>query len=147
MKLETAHSTTLQGSQIHLPFGLIGLSDLRRFELTPIESSWPFISMRSMDGDEVSFVALEPQGLIPGYEIELGDEDADCLQIRSAEDALVLNIVTIRSTEPQFVTVNLIGPLIVNRHTLLAKQVIIANSEKYSTRHPLIDKRSEGRSC
>lgn len=147
MKLETENSDTLQGSQIHLPFGLIGLTDLQRFDLTQIESSWPFISMRSTEGDDISFVALEPQGLITGYEIELSDEDADCLQIQSAEDALVLNIITIQSTEPQFVTVNLVGPIVVNRHTLIAKQVIIANSEKYSTRHALIDERNDASLC
>ena len=147
MKLETENSTILEGSQIHLPFGLIGLSDLQRFELMQIENSWPFISMRSVGGDEINFVVFEPQGLIPGYEIELSDEDADCLQIQSADDALVLNIVTILSMRPQYVTVNLIGPIVVNRNTFIAKQVIIANAEKFSTRHPLIDERSNASPC
>jgi flagellar assembly factor FliW len=39
------------------------------------------------------------------------------------------------------VTANLIGPLVVNRRTLIGKQVIIANSDKYSTVYPLIDER------
>lgn len=141
MKLATDNLSNLQQCQIHIPFGLIGLSDLQQFALSPIEESWPFMSMRCTTNDDFSFIVIEPQGFIPDYEIELSDEEAECLQIHSAEDALVLNIVTIHSSSPLFVTVNLAGPVIVNRRTLLGKQVIIGLSEHFSTRYPLIDER------
>jgi flagellar assembly factor FliW len=139
MKLATENLPTLQQCQIHVPFGLIGLNDLQRFDLSHIDGSWPFMSMKCCTNDDFSFIVMEPQGVIPEYEIELSDEDADCLQINCADDALVLNIVTIHSSSPLFVTVNLVGPLIVNRQTLIGKQVIIARSSDYSTRHPIID--------
>jgi len=141
MKLATETAASLQQCQIHLPFGLIGLADLQRFDLFHIDGSWPFMSMRSVGDDGINFVVMEPQGVIPGYELELNEEDADALQIQSTEDALVLNIVTIHSSRPLFVSVNLAGPLVLNRTSLVGKQVIIGRSSKYSVRHVLIDHR------
>ncbi|MDD5349003.1 MAG: flagellar assembly protein FliW [Chthoniobacteraceae bacterium] len=142
MKLATETAASISQCQIHLPFGLIGLADLQRFDLFHIEGSWPFLSMRSVGGEAISFVAMEPQGVIPGYEIELNEEDADALQIHSAAEALVLNLVTIHTASPLHVTVNLAGPVILNRRTLTGKQVIIGRSAKYSVRHVLIDERA-----
>ena len=53
----------------------------------------------------------------------------------------IYNIVTIHSLQPQHVTVNLVGPIVVNRHTLIGKQVILANFDQYSAQHVLIDER------
>ena len=51
------------------------------------------------------------------------------------EDAMILNIVTLRP-EGQ-ASVNLKGPIVVNRHTLRAKQVIPTNAVDYILRHPI----------
>lgn len=155
MKLPGTFSTTLPISEtampagnvgeslrIHLPFGLIGLPELTGFLLSPIDESWPFQAIRSLEAEPIEFVVIEPTGLIPDYSLEISDEDAEALRITSAEDALVLNIVTVHSMRPQLVTVNLAGPVLVNRRTLLGKQVILSNSELYSTRHALVDERA-----
>jgi len=144
MKLatETASNTTTDQHLLHLPFGLIGLPKLTAFSLSPIENSWPFMSMKWLGPERMDFVVIDPSGLIPDYEIELGDQDADALEIRSAADAQVLNIVTVHSARPHFVTVNLVGPVVVNRHTNTGKQIIILNWSRYSSQHPLIDQRT-----
>jgi flagellar assembly factor FliW len=41
------------------------------------------------------------------------------------------------------VTVNLVGPIVVNRHTLIGQQVIIENSSEFSIEHVLVDQRQE----
>jgi flagellar assembly factor FliW len=138
---ETQLNTSSDQHLLQLPFGLIGLPKLTAFSLSPIENSWPFMSMKWLGEERMDFVVIDPSGLIPDYEIELGDEDADVLEIRSASDALVLNIVTVHSARPHFVTVNLVGPIVVNRHTCTGKQIIILNWSKYSSQHPLIDQR------
>jgi flagellar assembly factor FliW len=56
---------------------------------------------------------------------------------------MVLNIVAIHSHDPQHVTVNLVGPVVVNRHTLIGQQVIIENSSEFSIEHVLVDQRQE----
>jgi flagellar assembly factor FliW len=47
----------------------------------------------------------------------------------------VLNIVTLRNGDRP--TVNLRGPVVINRRTLVGKQVIPNNAAQYSLRHPL----------
>ena len=141
LAIEKPDQTSVESYGIHLPFGLIGLPKLTRFEVAPIEGSWPFLSMRATTGDEFDFIAIEPFGIVPGYDLELSDSDAEALQISTGRDALVLNIVSIHSFQPQYVTVNLVGPVVVNRMTLVGKQVLAANADRYSTHYVLIDER------
>jgi flagellar assembly factor FliW len=128
---------------IHLPYGLIGLPEMQRFEIAPIAGSWPLLSIRSAGSEELRLVVIEPNTLIAGYDLEISDDDAELLRIQSADDALIYNIVTIHSLEPQYLTVNLVGPIVLNRHTSIGKQVIIANFEHYSAEHALIDDRQK----
>ena len=144
MKLATEAPTHTATDQhlLHLPYGLIGLPKLTAFSLSPIENSWPFMSMKWLGPERMDFVVIDPSGLVPDYEIELGDEDADALEIRRAEDAQVLNIVTVHSSRPHFATVNLVGPVVLNRHTGIGKQIIVLNYSRYSSQHSLIDERA-----
>ncbi len=51
---------------------------------------------------------------------------------------MVLNIVTLQQHSPLDATVNLIGPILVNRRTRIGRQLVIANYSKYSARHVLV---------
>jgi flagellar assembly factor FliW len=144
MKLATEiqNSSSSEEMTLQLPFGLIGLPYLTNFSISMVEDSWPFMSMKSNGEERVEFIVIDPSGLIPDYEIEVSDEDADALQLKGSEDALVLNIVTIHSSRRQFVTVNLVGPVVVNRHSGIGKQVIVQNWNRFSAKYPLIDERA-----
>jgi flagellar assembly factor FliW len=120
---------------------LIGLPELQRFDIAPIPNTWPLLSMQSGGSEEICFAVVEPHTLVAGYELEVSDDDAEQLRLKSAEDVIIFNIVTIHSLLPQYVTVNLVGPVVVNRHTLVGKQIIIANFDQYSAQHVLIDER------
>ena len=126
---------------LHLPFGLIGLRHLTHFELEPPSEGMPFQVLRATQDEVYEFVVVEPSVLLEGYSCVLRDEDVDSLRIESESDALVLNIVAIHSHEPQYVTVNLVGPIVINRATLVGQQVILANSADLSTEHVLVDQR------
>jgi flagellar assembly factor FliW len=140
MILETALQEQTQQTQLHFPAGLIGLPDFTRFDLMVVPESEPFILMVGPEPEPVEFVAVEPGGLIHDYTLEISDEDAREIGIRSAADnPLVLVIVTIKSLSPQKVTANLMAPIIANRTTGAAKQVVLANYMKYSANYPLID--------
>jgi flagellar assembly factor FliW len=145
MKLETEIQLSPSSGplMLELPLGLIGLPKLTAFAIAPVENSWPFMLMNSQGGQSVHFVTIDPSGLIPGYEIEVADEDAEWLGITSSEDALVLNIVTVHSNAPQHVTANLVAPVIINRHTAVGKQIIVLNWSRFSSEYPLIDKRAQ----
>ena len=82
---------------------------------------------------------IEPGGIIPNYSPEIFDEDALQLDIRDASDAMVLNIVTLLRQTPVEATVNLIGPIIINRRTCIGRQLVISNYSRYSAHHTLVD--------
>lgn len=126
---------------LQLPFGLIGLRHLTCFELEPAEPGIAFQILRAQSEPPMEFVVMEPGGWVEDYKIVLRDEDVESLRITSPEDVLVLNIVAVHSHEPHYVTVNLVGPVIVNRSTLIGQQVIIANSGDFSIEHVLVDQR------
>jgi flagellar assembly factor FliW len=122
-----------------LPQGLIGFSQYRQAELLYVPDHLPFLWMKlSGPAGSVNFVVIEPAGVVPDYEIELFDLDAGALDLTDASQAMILNIVTLQPQSALAATVNLVGPIVVNRRTRIGRQLIIANNSRYSARHPLV---------
>lgn len=130
--------TWLKPMEFELQSGLIGFPEARKIELILNPEELPFMWLRSADDHGLNFVVVEPQGIIPDYSIEISDDDAGRLGINDPADAFILNIVTIRASGADAATVNLIGPIVVNRQTLVGRQIVIANFADYSARHTLV---------
>lgn len=129
---------TTEPPAFSLPQGLIGFPEHTSFELFADPEQLPFRWLHLRGPETIQFVVIEPGGVVPDYELELFDEDAALLGIDGAEDALILNIVTVSRSLPATATVNLVSPVVVNRRTGLAKQVVLANHARYNVRHPLV---------
>jgi len=126
-------------SQFRLPNGLIGIGELKEFEILAAPESKPLFIMRALEPQPITFVVMEPHDVIVGYQFTISDEDAAELDLTPGGEApAILNIVTVESLDPQVVTVNLTAPILVNRKTGLGKQVVIENFDKYSTKHTLL---------
>jgi len=134
-----ADLTSATAQPLRLPEGLVGFPDYKSFELLFVADQLPFIWLRLHGPDALHFVVIEPGGIIPDYELEVFDEDAAFLGVTESADAMVLNIVTVKQGVQATATVNLAGPIIVNRHTGIAKQCVLANYGRYSAHHPLVD--------
>jgi len=128
----------LKPMEFILPAGLIGFPDVHRVELIFNPDELPLMWLRDAANFALNFIVIEPQGLVPDYAIEISDDDAALLGVESAGDLLMFNIVNYRAESPDAATVNLIGPILVNRHTLVGRQVVITNYAGYSARHPLL---------
>jgi len=136
----SAVSFTVDTGQLELPLkldfpqGLVGLPDAKVATLQKLPGQEPFMWLTFEDlAEPINFLVIEPNGLINNYSPELFDQDADELEITASGDAFVLNIVTLRDTVPASASVNLTGPIIINRRTLQAKQVVISNYMGYRT--------------
>jgi flagellar assembly factor FliW len=119
---------------IHMPSGLLGFENLKRFVVLSNPEEAPFSWLQVIDDNSLSFLVLPPFEAIPEYKPELSDDDVAYLGLKKADDALIYNIVTLR---PGNATINLKGPIIINRFTLRGKQVVLQNASKWSVRHPL----------
>ena len=115
-------------NEVSLPQGLFGFPDIRSMELVFDKEELPFMWLREQVQDGLAFVVLEPGGIVQNYSVEISDADIQILGITGSEDTMILNIVTISSEHPGKISLNLVGPIIVNRNTLVAKQCIITDS-------------------
>ena len=120
---------------IQLPLGLLGFENIKQYVLTANPAEEPFMWFQMMDNSKRAFLVAPPARLVPDYRPDISDDDATFLEITDPSDAVVLNIVTLRNGDRP--TVNLKGPVVINRRTLVGKQVIPNNATQYSLRHPL----------
>ena len=122
-------------STVRMPLGLLGFEHVKEYLLLADSAEEPFLWLQVSNDTNLAFLVVAPQPLLPEYKPEISPEDVAFLGLESAADAAVLSIVTVRG--PNEVTLNLKGPIILNRRTLVAKQVIPANGAEFSVRHPL----------
>ena len=133
--------------ELHFSSGLPGFPDVRRFVLVRLgDELSPFSVLRSIDGGSlddgpddrpaVEFVVTHPGLFFPDYEPEIDDDTANRLELASADDALLLVIVTVADPVAGS-TANLLGPIVVNRHTRAAAQAVLGSSG-YDTREALV---------
>ncbi|HVC71226.1 MAG TPA: flagellar assembly protein FliW [Acidimicrobiales bacterium] len=112
---------SLDGAVVDFAGGLPGFPALRKFRLEVLAPDLqPFCQMRSVEESGICFTLVAPGALFPDYKIEIDEQHVASLGLESADDALVLAIVTLG--EPP--TANLLGPLVVNRHSRAAAQVV-----------------------
>ena len=124
--------------ELYFAGGLPGFPDARRFVLVRLgDEHSPFSVLRSLDdGADLEFVVTHPGMFFPDYEPEIDDDVAGRLELKTAEDALLLVIVTVADPVSTS-TANLLGPIVVNRHTRAAAQAVLGNSG-YATREALV---------
>ncbi|MEM9131565.1 MAG: flagellar assembly protein FliW [Actinomycetota bacterium] len=116
---------------------MLGFPDSSRYVIVEVEDS-PYFWLQSADEPEVAFLAVSPFLFFPTYDLELGEEEQQALEISSPEQAEVMTLLTIHRTgaTAQSITANLLGPIVVNIETRRARQVVLQTDE-YSTREPL----------
>src|SRR3954469_21837299 len=127
------------GNEFQLPQGLIGFAAYKRAELLYMPDHLPFLWMKLHGPDTLHFVVIEPGGIVAGYEPEIFDEDALQLGLNDPSEAMILNIVTLKHQQPVEASVNLIGPVVINRRTRIGRQLVISNYSRYSAHHALIE--------
>jgi flagellar assembly factor FliW len=135
--------SSISQNKISLPQGLFGFSKIRNMQLMFDKEELPFMWLREEQENGLAFVVLEPGGVLPDYSVEIADADIKVLGITGPEDTMILNIVTLLPEQASKISLNLVGPIIVNRKTLVGKQCIINNHEDYSARH-ILDVGGEG---
>ncbi len=120
---------------IEFPDGMLGFENVKKYVLLSQPQEQPFMWLQMIETADKRFLVISPFIIAPDYQPDISTEDVRFLGLTGPGDALVVNIVTLRSNRPP--TVNLKGPIIINKHTLKAKQVIPNNAGKYDVNHPL----------
>ena len=141
MEADTATAPDPAGAEeakdcvVRFPLGLLGFEHVKEYLLVAHPDETPCFRLQMMDGPALSFVVVDPWLVVPEYRPDIAAEDARFLGLEESADAQLMAIVTLRGDGAA--TVNLRGPIVLNRHTLMARQVILANASEYSVQHPL----------
>lgn len=118
---------------LDFPEGIPGFPELRRFLIVEFLADGAFQELRSVDDPDVAMVVCVPWLFFPEYAPILSDEDQAELALTDADDAVLFVPVSVAGDE---VTLNLLGPFVVNRATRRGRQIVLSESD-YSVRAPI----------
>ena len=121
-------------STISMPLGLLGFEQVKKYVLIITPEEEPFLWLQMLDNQNQGFVVVSPATVVPAYAPDIIQADVEFLNLQSPADALILNIVTVRNGQA---SVNLKGPIVINRTTLVGKQCIPTNVAEFALQHPI----------
>jgi flagellar assembly factor FliW len=120
--------------------GIYGFDDLKKYLLiTNPEEELPFDFLQSVEDEELYFIVTSPYLFLEDYDFEISDTLVNKLEIDQPEDVIVLSLTTIPEKSEE-TTINLKAPIIVNKETKKAKQVIL--EKDYPYKHKLFSQKA-----
>jgi flagellar assembly factor FliW len=124
-------------NMLNFPSGLLGFPGDTRFVMVEIDDAVAYRWLQSVDDPYLSFLTVIPWHFFPDYEPDVDDATQEELGLKTAEDAIVLCMVTVREGPPARVTANLLGPLVIGTVSRLGRQIVLAESG-YEARAALV---------
>jgi flagellar assembly factor FliW len=142
MEIETSRFGTLtvdDNRVMTFPRGLLGFPNHSRFALIQTGQENYFFWLQSADDPNLAFVVTDPSTFFKDYEVPLREEtraDLNLADIHFAQVFVICNKIG------DWLTGNLLGPLVINAATRLGEQVVLTE-KKWTTRQPLLKLQSE----
>lgn len=116
--------------------GLLGLGDIKKFVLLPLEKESPFVILQSTEQQEIGFVVAYPFVFKKDYIFEISDEDKKDLRVEKEEELITYSIVTLK--EPfETSTLNLLAPIVINTAKRYGKQIVLPDNKIYPLRYQI----------
>lgn len=122
-------------TELHFSDGLVGCPEWQRFTMVRNPELAPVVLLESADQPGLSLPAVSPWMVKPDYAPNLDEVDRAALGPTGDGELEWLVVLNIQS-QPLQMSANLLGPLVVNRRTGAARQVILSQSG-YSAAHPV----------
>ncbi|TYP75725.1 flagellar assembly protein FliW [Paenibacillus methanolicus] len=116
--------------------GLPGFEELRNFAILDLEIELPIKLLQSEEESSLSLLIGNPFHFYPEYEWDMPEHAQQELRIEQPEDVEVWSVIILPANAAE-ATINLLAPIVMNKKTREAKQIILHNSA-YSNRHPLL---------
>lgn len=132
---ETENPPETVTCEVRVPMGILGFEQMKNYLLIANPEEEPFRWLQVKDNASLAFVVINPFLVVPDYHPDIPQADVEFLGLSSPDEAALLNIVTLHGSNRA--TVNLKGPVVINRNSGIGKQVILANAADFSVHHPL----------
>jgi flagellar assembly factor FliW len=122
---------------ITFPRGILGFAKNKQYLLFPHSEDSPFFWLQSVEDGELAFVVMNPRLVKADYSLDVDENVMNELDAKQEADLDVVCIVTIPRNDPKRMTINLLGPIIINAKNRNAMQ-IVCDKQSYSHRHPIV---------
>jgi len=129
MKVETSMFGTIDvrdDQEIKFVQPIIGFPELLRYVLVDTGGSIKWL--QSIRDATLAFPVVDPFSVKPDYDIEIPTSDAEMLGVKNVEE-VQLWCITVLSKSKEEVRANLKAPIVLNRATGEAKQVVLPDSD------------------
>ena len=124
---------------INLPRGLLGFPNHTRYALIQTGEENYFFWLQATDEPGLAFVVTDPSILFKDYQVPIREETQEELQLT---DMAAAQVFVICNKVDEWLTGNLLGPIVVNTQNREASQVVLTE-KKWTTRQPLIKLQTE----
>ena len=124
---------------ITFPRGLLGFPEHQRYALIQAGEENYFFWLQCVDEPNLAFVVTDPSIFFKTYHVPLKEETQQELALT---DPSFAQTFVICNKVGEWLTGNLLGPIVVNAGTRIAQQVVLTE-KKWTTRQPLMQLRSE----
>ena len=122
--------------QLHIPAGLLGFPEVKEYRIVDPAPELPVKWLQACDDLHLAFVITDPLSLLPDYQVELSHLDLADVGAHTTTDLFLVAIVALPRETTAYPTVNLQGPVLINRANGWAKQLVLVQGP-YHTHHPL----------
>jgi flagellar assembly factor FliW len=123
---------------IDFPDGLLGFDFVKKFAiLDSDDSSSPLKWLQAVEESELAFVIIRTDAIMDNYKLVIPSSEYVAIDSTKNDDIVVMVIVTIPAN-PNDMTANLQGPIIINFNKRMGKQAI-SLSDKYTVRERILD--------
>jgi flagellar assembly factor FliW len=119
--------------------GLLGFPNHTQFALIQCGQENYFFWLQSVDDPNLAFVVTDPSTFFRDYEVPLRDETLTDLEF---SDVKYAQVFVICNKVGDWLTGNLLGPIVVNAANRMAQQVVLTE-KKWTTRQPLLRLQAE----
>lgn len=142
MEIETTRfgRITVDDSRVmNFPRGLLGFPDYTRYALIQTNDENYFFWLQCVDEPSLAFVVTDPTIFFKDYQVPMKDEVEQELNLT---DPSATQMFVICNKVGDWLTGNLLGPIVINVANCLAVQVVLTE-KKWTTRQPLMRLQSE----
>jgi flagellar assembly factor FliW len=119
---------------LYFPQGLLGFPNHKRFALIQTGPENCFFWLQCADEPNLAFVVADPKLFFKEYDVPMRPEYLKELDMADERFAQVLVIC---NKAEQWLTGNLLGPLLINAANCLGQQVVLTE-KKWTARQPLL---------
>jgi flagellar assembly factor FliW len=116
------------------PKGLLGFPNHQKFALIQTNEENYFFWLQCVEDPNLAFVITDPSTFFKDYEVPLREELQQELNL---SDPSLSQVFVICNKVDEWLTGNLLGPIVVNVENRVAQQVVLTD-KKWTTRQPLL---------